>query len=116
MREVARKALEWMPKVMDKVSGGVMQELGSRSATLQHLVARRSQEVVVRTRAVRDFQKSPTLEDLEGTIGHRHAPQYVRRHRQLDMPRPRTPDPSRPEGCHRRNDMPQARRGCFGTG
>ena len=37
--------------------------------------ARKSDGRVVRTRAVCDFQKSPTLEVLEGIIGHPHAPQ-----------------------------------------
>ena len=104
-----------MLKVMDKVSGGLMQErwvegtwLGSRFTTLEHLVARKSDGVVVRTRAVRDLQKSPTVEDLDRIIGHQHAPQGVQRYRRLDVPRPETvpepeehraataPDPSRP--------------------
>ena len=66
-----------MLKLTDKVSGGVMQErrvegtrLESRVTTLEHLVARKSDGVVVRTRAVRDFQKSPTVEDLDRIIGH----------------------------------------------
>ena len=140
-----------MLRVMDKVSGGVMQErwvegtwLGSRFTTLEHLVARKSDGVVVRTRAVRDLQKSPTAEDLVRIIGHPHAPQGVQRYRRLDVPRPETvpepeehrsaaaPDPSRPipravyitramlerhgysEGCQRCNAM---RRGqTYGTG
>ena len=140
-----------MLKVMDKVSGGLMQErwvegtwLGSRFTTLEHLVARKSDGVVVRTRAVRDLQKSPTVEDLDRIIGHPHAPQGVQRYRRLDVPRPETvpepeehrpataPDPSRPipravyitramlerhgysEGCQRCNAM---RRGqTYGTG
>ena len=64
-----------MLKVTDK-AGGVMQErlvdgtwFGSRFATLEHLVVRKSDGVVVRTRAVRDLQKSPILEDLDRTIG-----------------------------------------------
>ena len=54
-----------MLKVMDWVSGGVMQErwvegmwLGSRFTTLEHLLAKKSDEVVVRTRVVRDLQMS----------------------------------------------------------
>ena len=90
-----------MLKVMDKVSSGLMQErwvegtwLGSRFTTLEHLVARKSDGVVVRTRAVRDLQKSPTVEDLDRIIGHPHAPQGVQRYRRLDVPRPETvPEP-----------------------
>ena len=90
-----------MLKVMDKVSGGLMQErwvegtwLGSRFTTLEHLVARKSDGVVIRTRAVRDLQKSPTVEDLDRIIGHPHAPQGVQRYRRLDVPRPETvPEP-----------------------
>ena len=69
-------------KVMEKVSGGVVQErwvegtwLGSRFTTLEHLVARKSDGLVVRTRAVRDLQKPATVEDLDRIIGHPHAPQ-----------------------------------------
>ena len=54
-----------MLKVMDKVSGGVIQErwvegtwLANRFKTLEHMVARKSDGVVVRTRGVRDFEKS----------------------------------------------------------
>ena len=90
-----------MLKVMDKVSGGVTQErwvegtwLGSRFTTLEHLVARKSDGVVVRTRAVRDLQKSPTVEDLDRIIAHPHTPQGVQRYRRLDVPRPETvPEP-----------------------
>ena len=117
--------------------------LGSRFTTLEHLVARKSDGVIVRTRAVRDLQKSPTVEDLDRIIRHPHAPQGVQRYRQLDVPRPEipepqehrsasAPDPSRPipravyitramlerhgysEGCQRCNAM---RRGqIYGTG
>ena len=102
-------------KVMDKVSGGVMQErwvegtwLGRQFTTLENLVARKSDRVVVRTRAVCDLQKPPTVEDLDRIIGHPHAPQGVQRYRRLDVLRPETvpepeehlsaaaPDPSRP--------------------
>ena len=60
-----------MLKVVDKVSGGVMQErwvegtwLGSRFNTW--LPGSR----IVRTRAVRDHRKSPTVEDQVRTSGH----------------------------------------------
>ena len=68
--------------------------LGSRFTTFEHLFPRKSDGVVVRTRAVRDFRKSPTMEDLDRIIGHPHAPQGVQRYRQLDVPRPKTvPEP-----------------------
>ena len=64
----------------------VMLKLDSRFTTLEHLVARKSDGVVVRTRAVRDFQKPPTVEDF--------APQGVQRHRRLHVPRPEAvPEP-----------------------
>ena len=111
-----------MLKVMDKVSGGVMQErwvegtlLGRRLKTLAHLVARKSDGVVVRTRAVSDFLKSPTLEDLE-TVPEpeEHRPAAI-------------PDPSGrvPRAVYITRTMlerhgtcrlPQAYGGCFGTG
>ena len=63
--------------------------LGSRFPTLEQLVARKSDGVVVITRAVRDLQKPPTVEDLDGIIGQQHAPQGVQRCRPLDVPRPK---------------------------
>ena len=87
-----------MLKVLDKVSGGVMQErwvegtwLGNQFTTLEHLVARKSDGVVVRTRAVRDLPKPPTVEDLDRIIGHPHAPPEPEEHRPATAP-----DPSRP--------------------
>ena len=106
VRKVAGPAVQWI-YIGAKVSGGVMQErwledmcLGSRCTTLGHSVAR--------IWAVRDLQKSPTIEDLDRIIGHPRAPQGVSRYRRLDVlrletvPEPReyrtaaVPDPSRP--------------------
>ena len=135
-----------MLKVMDKVSGGVMQErwvegtwLGSRFTTLEQLVARKSDGVVVRTQAVRDLQKPPTVEDLDRIIGHPHAPQGVQRyHRRkylslkpcqnqksiapLQHPMGVVPfieQCTSPEPCWRGMwslcRLPQTQGGCFGT-
>ena len=64
-----------MLRVMDWEGGGVMQErwvegtwLGSRCTTLEHLLARKSDGVVLRTRVVRDLQKS---EDLDRSLVNR---------------------------------------------
>ena len=98
-----------MLKLMDKVSGGVMQErrvegtwLESRVTTLEHLVARKSDGVVVRTRAVRDLQKSPTVEDLDRIIGHPLHKVFNVTAR-LDVPRPETPEPEE----HRESSVPR---------
>ena len=96
VRKVAVRAVQW-------ISAGVWEGYGQGK--------RRCQEVgrsgCVRTQAVRHFQKSPTVEDLDRIIGLPHAPQGVQRHRGLDVFRPETvpepeehrsatvPDPSR---------------------
>ena len=106
-----------MLKVMDKVSGGVMQErwvegtwLGSRFTTLEQLVARKSDGVVVRTRAVRDLHQSPTVEDLDRIIGHPHAPQGVQRYRASPRCSTRSEPSYSTSGVHHQCHAGKARR------
>ena len=68
-----------MLRVTDKSQGGLIQErwiegiwLGSRFNTFEHLVSRRSNGVVVRTRAVREIPRTVQKSVLESLANHTH--------------------------------------------
>ena len=89
-----------MLRLADKPQGGRMQErwiegiwLGSRFNTLEHLVSRRSDGVVVRTRAVREIPRTVPKSDLDSVVGQPHAPQGVQR---FEVPRACVAPPTEP--------------------
>ena len=82
-----------MLRVPDKPQGGLMQErwiervwLVSRFNTLEHFVSRRSDGVVVRTRAVRVVPRTVQKSDLDSIVGQHHAPQGVQRFEKNEVP------------------------------
>ena len=84
-----------MLRVTDKPQGGLMQErwvegtwLGMRWSTWEHLVSRRSDGVVVRTRAVRQMPRPAQMSDLESIVGQPCAPQGVQRLERAEVQRP----------------------------
>ena len=92
-----------MLRVTDKPQGGLMQErwiegiwLGSRFNTLEHLVSRRSDGVVVRTRAVREIPRTVQKSDLDSIVGQPHAPQGVQRREKFEVPRACVAPPTEP--------------------
>ena len=92
-----------MLRVTDKPQGGLMQErwvegiwLGSRFNTLEHLVSRRSDGVVVRTRAVREIPPQVQKSDLDSIVGQPHAPQGVQRKEKFEIPRTCVAPPTEP--------------------
>ena len=95
-----------MLKVSGQVQGGLMQErwvdgtwLGMRFSTQEHLVARSSDGVVVRTRAVRETPRKVAMEDLDKIVGLPHAPQGVAKFERFEVPKPsdvREPPPAEP--------------------
>ena len=92
-----------MLSVTDKPQGGLMQErwiegiwLGSRFNTLEHLVSRRSDGVVVRTRAVREIPRTVQKSDLDNIVGQPHAPQGVQRKEKFEVPRACVAPPTEP--------------------
>ena len=92
-----------MLRVTDKPQGGLMQErwiegiwLGSRFNTLEHLVSRRSDGVVVRTRAVREIPRTVQKSGLDSIVGQPHAPQGVQRIEKFEVPRACVAPPTEP--------------------
>ena len=81
-------------RVTVKLQGGLMQErriegmwLGSSFNTLDHFVSRRSDGVVVRTRAVREVPRTVHRSDLVGIAGQPHAPHGVQGIQKFEVPR-----------------------------
>ena len=92
-----------MLRVTDKPQGGLMQErwiegiwLGSRFNTLENLVSRRSDGVVVRTRAVREIPRTVQKSDLDSIVGQPRAPQGVQRKEKFEVPRACVAPPTEP--------------------
>ena len=89
--------------VTDKPQGGLMQErwiegtwLESRFNTFERLVSRRSDGVVVRTRAVREIPRTVQKSDLDSIVGQHHAPQGVQRMEKFEIPRACVAPPTEP--------------------
>ena len=90
-------------RVTDKPQGGLMQErwvegiwLGSRFNTIEHLVSRRSDGVVVRTRAVREIPRQVQKSDLDSIVGQPKATQGVQRKEKFEIPRTCVAPPTEP--------------------
>ena len=84
-----------MFRVAGKVPGGVITErwhlgtrLGKRFHTEEHIVARKGNGLVIRSRAVKVMPEVTTLEDLDAIKGSPWAPPGVLRDVLPDAPRP----------------------------
>ena len=84
-----------MFRVAGKVPGGVMTErwhlgtwLGKRFHTEEHIVARKGDGLVIRSRAVKVMPEVTTMEDLDAIKGSPWSPSGVLRDALPDVPRP----------------------------
>ena len=85
--------------------------LGMRFSTQEHVVARSSDGVVVRTRAARETPRAATMEDLDKIMGLPHAPQGVAKFNRIDVPKPsdiREPPTVEPAGQDFARPIPRA--------